>query len=34
LGSSAVGALRVSVGIPTTVGDLNRLTTFVEEMTA
>jgi selenocysteine lyase/cysteine desulfurase len=34
LGSSAVGALRVSVGIPTTVGDLDRLATFVDEMTA
>jgi selenocysteine lyase/cysteine desulfurase len=34
LGSSAVGALRVSVGIPTIVGDLDRLATFVDEMTA
>jgi selenocysteine lyase/cysteine desulfurase len=34
LGSGAVGALRVSVGIPTTVGDLDRLATFVDEMTA
>jgi len=33
LGSGAVGALRVSVGIPTTVGDLDRLASFVEEMT-
>jgi len=34
LGSGAVGALRVSVGIPTTVDDLDRLATFVEEVTA
>jgi selenocysteine lyase/cysteine desulfurase len=34
LASNAVGALRVSVGIPTTVGDLDRLATFVDEMTA
>ena len=34
LGSTAVGALRVSVGIPTIVGDLDRLATFVDEMTA
>jgi selenocysteine lyase/cysteine desulfurase len=33
LGSSAVGALRVSVGVPTTVGDLDRLATFVDEAT-
>jgi selenocysteine lyase/cysteine desulfurase len=33
LGSGAVGALRVSIGIPTTVGDLDRLATFAEEMT-
>jgi selenocysteine lyase/cysteine desulfurase len=34
LGSGPVGALRVSVGIPTTVDDLDRLATFVDEMTA
>ena len=34
LGSGTVGALRVSVGMPTTEGDLDRLTTFVEEVTA
>jgi selenocysteine lyase/cysteine desulfurase len=34
LGSGAVGALRASVGIPTTEQDLDRLGTFVEAMTA
>jgi selenocysteine lyase/cysteine desulfurase len=34
LGSGAVGALRVSVGVPTTVADLDRLATFAEEVTA
>ena len=34
LGSGAVGALRVSVGVPTTVNDLDRLVTFVDEVTA
>jgi len=31
LGSGAVGALRVSVGIPTIVDDLDRLATFIDE---
>lgn len=33
LGRGAVGALRVSVGVPTTASDLDRLVTFVEEVT-
>jgi selenocysteine lyase/cysteine desulfurase len=34
LGNRVVGALRVSVGVPTTVGDLDRMTIFADEVTA
>jgi hypothetical protein len=34
LGGRAIGALRASVGIPTTTGDLDRLVEFVAEITA
>jgi selenocysteine lyase/cysteine desulfurase len=34
LGSGAVGALRVSVGVPTIAGDLDRLASFVDDVTA
>ncbi len=33
LGSGAVGALRVSLGVPTTMGDLDRLAAFIEDVT-
>ena len=33
LGGGTVGALRASVGVPTTAGDLDRLVTFLDEVT-
>jgi selenocysteine lyase/cysteine desulfurase len=33
LGDRAVGALRASIGIPTTIGDLDRLASCIEELT-